>query len=73
MYTNKGDMMLYGIYNTKAKKYQFGIQEPSKKKARESLFKKIGNDARKWKFEVRAIKNITSKEQSNETDNEYER
>ena len=46
----------YGIYNTSAKSFQFGIKEPSKRKARQKLFNKIGNDARKWRFEVREIK-----------------
>lgn len=47
---------MYGIYNTRAKEFQFGIKEPSKNKARQKLFSKIGNDARKWRFEVREIK-----------------
>ena len=47
---------MYGIYNTRAKEFQFGIKEPSKNKARQKLFDKIGNDARKWRFEVREIK-----------------
>lgn len=47
---------MYGIYNTRAKEFQFGIKEPSKNKARQKLFNKIGNDARKWRFEVREIK-----------------
>lgn len=47
---------MYGIYNIRAKKFQFGIKEPSKRKARQKLFNKIGNDARKWRFEVRELK-----------------
>lgn len=47
---------LYGVYNKKAKQFQFGIKEPSKNKARQRLFDKIGNDARKWRFEIREIK-----------------
>lgn len=46
----------YGIYNTMKKEFQFGIKEPSKRKAMQRLFNKIGNDARKWRFEVREIK-----------------
>lgn len=46
---------LYGIYNTSKKEFQFGIKEPSKRKAWQRLFDKIGNDARKWRFEVRVI------------------
>ena len=47
---------VYGIYNTRAKKFQFGIKEPSKSKAWKKLFDMIGDDARKWRFEVREIK-----------------
>ena len=45
----------YGIYNTVKKEFQFGIKEPSKTKAWNKLFEKIGNDARKWRFEVKEI------------------
>lgn len=48
---------MYGIYSTVSKRFVFGIQEPSKKKAWEALFSKIGNDARKWRFEVRKLNN----------------
>lgn len=48
--------IMYGIYNTRAKEFQFGIKETSKRKARNKLFALIGDDARKWKFEVRKIK-----------------
>lgn len=47
---------MYGIYNKRMKCFQFGIKEPSKNKARQRLFDKIGDDARKWRFEVREIK-----------------
>ena len=40
------------------KEFQFGIKEPSKRKARQKLFNKIGNDARKWRFEIREIKGV---------------
>ena len=46
---------VYGIYNRAKKEFQFGIKESSKKKAMQKLFDKIGNDARKWRFEVREI------------------
>lgn len=46
----------YGIYNRCAKEFQFGIKEPSKRKAIKRLFGKIGNDARKYRFVVREIK-----------------
>jgi len=47
---------IYGIYNRQRKEFQFGIKEPSKRKARQRLFDKIGNDARKWRFEVKQMK-----------------
>lgn len=46
----------YGIYNTVAKEFQFGICEPSKRKAIDKLFSKIGKDAYKWRFEVRKVR-----------------
>ena len=45
----------YGVYNTMKKEFQFGISEPSKRKAYNKLFEKIGNDARKWRFEIKAL------------------
>lgn len=45
----------YGIYNTMKKEFQFGINEPSKRKAYNKLFEKIGNDARKWRFVAKAL------------------
>lgn len=47
---------LYGIWNSIAKEFQFGICEPTKKKAIQ-LFNKIGRDAYKWRFEVRKLDN----------------
>lgn len=62
---NRGEYMdkVYGIYNLRKKEFQFGIKEPSKRKAIKRLFDKIGNDARKYRFEVREIKavNINAK------------
>lgn len=48
-------MTRYGIYNTMRKEFQFGINEPSKRKAIKKLFEKIGKDAYKWRFEVRPL------------------
>lgn len=45
----------YGIWNTYKKEFQFGINEPTKRKAEDALFKKIGKDAYKWRFKVRAL------------------
>lgn len=48
---------MYGVWNNMRKEFQFGISEPSKKKAKRRLFDKIGNDARKYRFEIRKIPN----------------
>lgn len=45
----------FGIWNSSAKQWQFGIDEPSKSKAQKALFNKIGKDAYKWRFNVRAL------------------
>lgn len=52
---------LYGIYNTKAEEFQFGICETSKRKALDKLFQKIGNDAYKWRFEVKPLRKNNTK------------
>ena len=52
----------YGIYNTVTKKFVFGIEEDSPMLAEARLFYKIGDDARKWKFEARRV---SSKEREN--------
>ena len=46
----------YGIWNMKRKEFQFGICEPSKRKARNKLFNKIGNDAYKMRFVIKEMK-----------------
>ena len=46
---------MYGIYNSMKKEFQFGIKEKTKHKAQNKLFKKIGYDSYKWRFEVRRI------------------
>ena len=47
----------YGIYNTMKKTFQFGINEPSKNKAYNALFKKIGYDAYRWRFVAKPLPN----------------
>jgi hypothetical protein len=47
--------MMYGIWNNWRKEFQFGIREPSEEMARKALYKKIGKDSYKWRFEVRRI------------------
>lgn len=46
----------YMIWNDLQKEYQFpSICETTEKGANTLLFKKIGNDARKWRFEVKKL------------------
>lgn len=45
----------YGIYNTLRKEFQFGISEDTPLLAEARLMQKIGDDARKWRFETRRI------------------
>ncbi|WP_295095961.1 hypothetical protein [Ruminococcus sp.] len=61
---------LWGIFNTIRKEFQFGIQEPSPYLAEKKLFKLIGNDARKWRFEARQIpKSAQRREQNHDITN----
>lgn len=46
----------YGIWNSIKKQFQFGISEDTPMLAEARLFQKIGQDARKWRFEVRQIR-----------------
>jgi len=45
----------FGIYNTVAKKFQFGIAEDTPMLATARLYQKIGDDARKWRFDPRML------------------
>lgn len=45
----------YGIYNKQVKKFQFGICEDTPMLAEARLWQKIGDDARKWRFEVKRL------------------
>ena len=45
----------YGIYNTAAKCFHFDICEDTPMLAEARLFQKIGDDARKWRFEPRRL------------------
>lgn len=48
-------IVYYGIWNCMQKRWQFGICEPGKKLAWKRLYDKIGDDARKWRFQVRKL------------------
>ena len=45
----------WGIWNRGKRQYQFGISEDTPMLAEARLFQLIGDDARKWKFEVRKL------------------
>ena len=45
----------YGIWNTVAKKFQFGICEDTPMLAVARLYQKLGDDAKKWRFEPRML------------------
>ncbi len=52
----------YMVYNTSKKEYQFArICEKTEKGAMTILFKLIGNDARKWRFEIKKVKSDEAK------------
>ena len=45
----------WGIWNSVAKCFQFGISEDTPMLAEARLYQKLGDDARKWRFEVRQL------------------
>lgn len=45
----------FGVYNVMTKKFQFGISEPTPSLAYQKLFRKIGKDAYKLRYEVKRI------------------
>jgi len=45
----------WGIYNTAKKEWQFGICEDTPMLAQARLYHKIGNDARKYRFETKEL------------------
>lgn len=47
----------WGIWNTMKKEFQFGICEDTPMLAEARLFAKIGDDARKYRFELRQLPN----------------
>ena len=53
----------YGIYNTSAKQFQFGICEDTPMLAEARLFQKIGDDAHKWKKKKKRLPKAEVKEQ----------
>ena len=47
----------WGIWNSMKKEFQFGIAEDTPMLAEARLFQKIGDDARKYRFEIRQLPN----------------
>ena len=45
----------WGIWNQVKREFQFGISEDTPMLAEARLFQKIGDDARKYRFEVRQL------------------
>lgn len=45
----------YGIYNTVARKWQFGICEVTAVRAERALYKKIGKNSYRWRFEIKRL------------------
>lgn len=45
----------WGIWNTVKHEWQFGICEDTPMLAEARLFQKIGDDARRWRFDVRVL------------------
>ena len=56
MYGARGEQ--YGIWNTVKKCWQFGISEDTPMLAEARLFQKIGDDARKYRFEARPLPKV---------------
>ena len=47
---------MYGVRSAVSGQFVYGIQEPSKRKAMKALFERIGDDARKYRFDARPIR-----------------
>lgn len=45
----------WGVWNSVAKCFQFGISEDTPMLAEARLYQKLGYDAKKWRFEVRRL------------------
>lgn len=47
----------YGIWNTVKKRFVFEISEDTPMLAEARLFQKIGEDARRWRYKVKEVRN----------------
>lgn len=64
--------MKYMVYNSMQKEFQFpSICETTEKGANTLLFKKIGNDARKWRFEIKELSDEKALEIKTELKRKY--
>ena len=50
----------WGIWNCSRKEFQFDIREDTPMLAVARLFQKIGDDAKKWRFEPRQLRAVSS-------------
>lgn len=56
----------YGIWNSVAKRFQFGICEDTPMLAVARLYQKLGDDAKKWRFEPRMLSDDGKEVKTNE-------
>ncbi|MFP7446591.1 hypothetical protein SFC50_23090, partial [Bacillus infantis] len=47
---------MFGIWSDVSRQFVFGIQEPSKSKAWKALYNQIGDNARKWRWKAKPIR-----------------
>jgi hypothetical protein len=47
----------YGIWDTVAKRFVFEVSEDTPMLAEARLFQKIGEDARRWRYKVKEVRN----------------
>lgn len=58
IYYHGKDGRKWGIYNVTQKKFQFGIHEDTPMLAVARLYQKLGDDAKKWRFEPRMLPEV---------------
>lgn len=49
------EVPLYGVWNGMQKRFVFGIKETSPRRAEKALFRRIGKDAYRWRYSIKAI------------------
>lgn len=58
VYYHGKDGRKWGIYNVDQKKFQFHICEDTPMLAIARLYQKLGDDAKKWRFEPRMLPEV---------------